>query len=383
MSGVNSALASLVTQADDDGPAPVQTQRPPKEPKQQQEQSAVVPEPETAPAPAKDSGRAGGWFRCFRSKDKKQQQSGRQAPLSAVVPAAAAQAPQKWEDKKTPAGSKSTAEQQQKVAPSQPKERKEPANKVSSDAAVKVEDKPEQGKADETKVTPCSAEEPSTEKSSSSSTPSSPSKKGHKRTPPPSIGDLPQLGPQVGSNIGRKTLVLDLDETLVHSSFRVVKNADIVIGVEIEGEHHQVYVRKRPGCDEFLVRVAELYEIVIYTASMAKYASPLLDKLDASGVCHWRLYREACTRFAAGYAKDLSKLGRDLKHVIIIDNSPICYSLQPDNAIPIQTWRDDVNDRELLDLIPILISLADVDDIPQVLRQIIWSGEDEENFQAE
>lgn len=188
----------------------------------------------------------------------------------------------------------------------------------------------------------------------------------------------PQLGPQAGTNIGRKTLVLDLDETLIHSSFRAVRNADILITVEIEGEHHQVYVRKRPGVDEFLVRVAQLYEIVVYTASMAKYASPLLDQLDKHNVCHWRLYREACTRLKQGYVKDLARLGRNLKNVIIIDNSPTCYILQPDNAIPIRTWKDDVKDRELLDLIPILCSLADVDDIPQVLKQIIWSGEDEE-----
>lgn len=190
--------------------------------------------------------------------------------------------------------------------------------------------------------------------------------------------EQPQLGPQVGTNIGRKTLVLDLDETLIHSSFRVVRNADIVIAVEIEGEHHQVYVRKRPGVDEFLVRVAQLYEIVVYTASMSKYASPLLDKLDVNNVCTWRLYREACTKLKQGYVKDLARLGRDLKTTIIIDNSPTCYALQPDNAIPIRTWRDDVNDRELLDLIPILFSLADVDNIPQVLKQVIWSGEEEE-----
>lgn len=195
--------------------------------------------------------------------------------------------------------------------------------------------------------------------------------KGHTDEPP-------QLGPQTGDNIGRKTLVLDLDETLVHSSFRVVHNADITITVEIEGEYHQVYVRKRPGCDEFLIRVAQLYEVVIYTASMAKYANPLLDKLDTFNVCTYRLFREACTRHTTGYVKDLSRLGRDLKHVIIIDNSPTCYLLQPDNAIPIRTWRDDIHDRELLDLIPILYSLADVDDIPQVLLQIIWAAEEED-----
>jgi RNA polymerase II subunit A small phosphatase-like protein len=202
-------------------------------------------------------------------------------------------------------------------------------------------------------------------------------KEGHIVTVTKPEGEPPQLGPQTGKNIGRPTLVLDLDETLVHSSFRVVPGAHIVISVEIEGENHQVYVRIRPGCDEFLLRMAELYEIVIYTASMSKYANPLLDKLDKANVSAWRLFREACTRLSSGYVKDLSRLGRDLKRTIIIDNSPVCYSLQPDNAIPIQTWKDDINDRELLDLVPILTSLAEVDDIPVVLRQIVWGGDDE------
>lgn len=185
-----------------------------------------------------------------------------------------------------------------------------------------------------------------------------------------------QLGPQAGPNIGRKTLVLDLDETLVHSSFRIVHSADIVITVELDGEHHKVYVRKRPGVDNFLTQVAQLYEVVVYTASVAKYADPLLDMLDKERLVSWRLYREACTRQPTGYIKDLSRLGRSLKDVIIIDNSPMCYALQPNNAIPIRTWREDPADRELLDLIPILYSLAIVEDIPMVLKQIVWSPDD-------
>lgn len=187
----------------------------------------------------------------------------------------------------------------------------------------------------------------------------------------------PDLPPQEGINVGRKTLVLDLDETLIHSSFRVVPTAEIVITVELEGEHHKVYVRKRPGVDEFMAKVAQIYEVVVYTASMAKYANPLLDVLDPEGTVSYRLFREACTKHTKGYMKDLSKMGRDLKDTIIIDNSPICYALQPDNAIPIKTWRDDPTDRELLDLIPILGSLADVDDIPAVLQQIVWAADED------
>uniref|UniRef100_A0A7S4UXV8 FCP1 homology domain-containing protein n=1 Tax=Alexandrium monilatum TaxID=311494 RepID=A0A7S4UXV8_9DINO len=185
-----------------------------------------------------------------------------------------------------------------------------------------------------------------------------------------------QLGPQSGPNIGRKTLVLDLDETLIHSSFRPVQSADIVITVELEGEDHPVFVRKRPGVDHLLAEVSRLYEVVVYTASVPQYANKLLDELDKSGTVSFRLFRDACTRRPGGYVKDLSKLGRDLKDVVIVDNSPICYSMQPNNAIPIKTWRNDPNDQELLELIPILNSLAMVEDIPTVLQQIEWAADE-------
>ena len=52
-------------------------------------------------------------------------------------------------------------------------------------------------------------------------------------------------------------LVLDLDETLVHSSFRPVPHADFVIPVEIDGRLVDVYVLKRPHVDEFLRQARE------------------------------------------------------------------------------------------------------------------------------
>ena len=67
-------------------------------------------------------------------------------------------------------------------------------------------------------------------------------------------------------------VVIDLDETLVHSSFKPVNNADFIIPVEIDGVVHQVYVLKRPHVDEFLQRMGKLFECVLFTASLAKYA---------------------------------------------------------------------------------------------------------------
>ncbi|KAF1983062.1 NIF-domain-containing protein [Aulographum hederae CBS 113979] len=168
---------------------------------------------------------------------------------------------------------------------------------------------------------------------------------------------------------GKKCLVLDLDETLVHSSFKILHQADFTIPVEIEGQYHNVYVIKRPGVDAFMKRVGELYEVVVFTASVSKYGDPLLDQLDIHGVVHHRLFRESCFNHQGNYVKDLSQVGRDLNQTIIIDNSPTSYIFHPQHAVPISSWFSDAHDNELLDLIPVLEDLAgsQVNDVRLVL----------------
>ncbi|KAI9043073.1 putative general stress response phosphoprotein phosphatase Psr1/2 [Aspergillus affinis] len=167
----------------------------------------------------------------------------------------------------------------------------------------------------------------------------------------------------------RKCLVLDLDETLVHSSFKVLERADFTIPVEIEGQYHNIYVIKRPGVDQFMKRVGELYEVVVFTASVSKYGDPLLDQLDIHNVVHHRLFRDSCYNHQGNYVKDLSQVGRDLQDTIIIDNSPTSYIFHPQHAIPISSWFSDAHDNELLDLIPVLEDLAgtQVKDVSLVL----------------
>lgn len=91
--------------------------------------------------------------------------------------------------------------------------------------------------------------------------------------------------------------MLDLDETLVHSSFKVmwfmliiassltvslqsISQADYVVPVEIEFHWHNVYVIKRPGVDNFLKKMGEIYEVVIFTASLSKVR-------EAHSACPW------------------------------------------------------------------------------------------------
>ena len=92
----------------------------------------------------------------------------------------------------------------------------------------------------------------------------------------------------------KKCLVLDLDETLVHSSFKPVPNPDFIIPVEIEDKIVEVYVLKRPFMDRFMAEVGARFEVVVFTASLSKYADPLLDLLDKDKVVRWRLFRCEC-----------------------------------------------------------------------------------------
>ncbi len=171
------------------------------------------------------------------------------------------------------------------------------------------------------------------------------------------------------TDVNRKTLVLDLDETLVHSSFKYIPDADFEISILLEGVVHRVYVRKRPGVDLFLQTVAEKWEVVIFTASLAKYADPLLNVLDSGRVVTSRLFREACVQHFGNYVKDLAQLGRKLENTTIIDNSPLSYMFQPNHAIPITTWFNDPEDRQLYDLLPFLDELAAADDVSHVLQR--------------
>ncbi|KAF9344656.1 hypothetical protein BGX26_004063, partial [Mortierella sp. AD094] len=175
------------------------------------------------------------------------------------------------------------------------------------------------------------------------------------------------LGPIAPEHIGKKCLVLDLDETLVHSSFKLIPQADYVVPVEIDNQSHNVYVIKRPGVDTFLQKMGELYEVVIFTASLSKYADPVLDMLDVHRVIKHRLFRESCFNHKGNYVKDLSVIGRDLKNTIIIDNSPASYIFHQTNAVPISSWFNDPHDTELLDLIPFLADMTVVDDVNPIL----------------
>jgi len=167
----------------------------------------------------------------------------------------------------------------------------------------------------------------------------------------------------------RKKLVLDLDETLISSSHKHAPKHDISVNVRIGGTPATFFVRKRPDVDTFLEIVSQWFEVIVFTASMSSYANAVIDSLDPKRRIKRRFFRQSCTHRAGSYIKDLQVVCKDLSKVVIIDNSPVAYSFNKENAIPIDDWiGTNYRDESLLRLIPLLEELSHAEDVREVLK---------------
>ena len=145
--------------------------------------------------------------------------------------------------------------------------------------------------------------------------------------------------PPANSRFAQKTLVIDLDETLIHSLAKggrmssghmveVKLNSTVGIGGTTLSPQHPIlyYVHKRPHCDDFLRRICKWYNLVVFTASVQEYADPVIDWLEQERkFFSARFYRQHCTFRNGAYIKDLSSVEPDLRRVMILDNSPLSY----------------------------------------------------------
>ncbi|KAK3891051.1 hypothetical protein Pcinc_005040 [Petrolisthes cinctipes] len=180
------------------------------------------------------------------------------------------------------------------------------------------------------------------------------------------------------SLVKRKVLVLDLDETLIHSHHDGVQRqmvkpgtpSDFVLKVTIDRHPVRFFVHKRPHVDFFLDIVSQWYDLVVFTASMEIYGAAVADKLDAGrGILRRRYYRQHCTLDYGSYTKDLAAICPDLASIFILDNSPGAYRQYPDNAVPIKSWFSDPLDTSLLNLLPVLDALRFTADVRSVLSR--------------
>jgi len=180
----------------------------------------------------------------------------------------------------------------------------------------------------------------------------------------------PILPPPLREDRRKHTLVLDLDETLMHCSPNPLKERSPDFTVTFEGNDQEGYIYVRPYATQFLAAVSKSFEVAIFTASTQPYADQVLDRLDPTRkhIRH-RLYRPQCSEEQSGFVKDLRHLGRELRQTVIVDNSPISLAYQLDNGVVVSTWTGDDNDEELIDLLALLEELSREPDVTLYLNQ--------------
>ena len=168
----------------------------------------------------------------------------------------------------------------------------------------------------------------------------------------------------------RKTLCLDMDDTLTYMTFERVRDSysgelreyDAIVTAQDNPEDWGM-VYFRPYLRTFLEAVSKVFEVVVFTAACREYADQILDAIDPENkLFHHRLYRESCKECivnpsvpdAKVYVKDLRVLGRDLKDIILVDNSLLCFSYQLDNGVVCNPFKGASDDTELIAVLEVL-----------------------------
>ena len=209
-------------------------------------------------------------------------------------------------------------------------------------------------------------------------------------------------------NDDKKILVIDLDETLIHTSFEKVQNPDLTIQLDsninkknnINNNKNDIpltksveaYIRIRPGVDQLLSQMSKYYDIYVYSASSKNYLNTIIKNIDKNNIIKQCYCRDDCIIYVEDYEedfdkpnnkykyiKDLKKINKELRNIVFIDNNTISFKLQEKNGIPIKSWYGDYEDLELYKLIPILKNLSGFYDVRVEIskfvqnKTFIWS----------
>eukprot|EP00828_Plagiopyla_frontata_P031148 TRINITY_DN4098_c0_g1_i1.p1 TRINITY_DN4098_c0_g1~~TRINITY_DN4098_c0_g1_i1.p1 ORF type:complete len:450 (+),score=63.59 TRINITY_DN4098_c0_g1_i1:91-1440(+) len=168
----------------------------------------------------------------------------------------------------------------------------------------------------------------------------------------------------------KKTIIFDLDETLIHCNESLDIPSDIILPICFpSGEQISAGVNIRPYAKECLETLSNYYEIIVFTASHSCYANVVLDYLDPDNkYISYRLFRENCIQTEEGiYVKDLRIFqNRNLEHVLLVDNATYSFANHLNNGIPIVPYYDNQEDTELKDLTNYLIQLVQYNNIMQI-----------------
>jgi len=164
---------------------------------------------------------------------------------------------------------------------------------------------------------------------------------------PPTNPDIKP--PYINAKLTKKfSLVLDLDETLISLDRNKVN------------QNNKGILKFRPGLLKFLSKIKKYYEIIVFTSGTKEYADQIIDVIENDEkFFDFRLYREHTLFYNNEFIKDISRIGRPLDKIIIVDNLPQNFRLQKENGIEIKSFfGDDNNDKALVSLGNILKKIA-------------------------
>ncbi|OHS96022.1 NLI interacting factor-like phosphatase family protein [Tritrichomonas foetus] len=165
---------------------------------------------------------------------------------------------------------------------------------------------------------------------------------------------------------GQKTLVLDMDETLVHASL-FPPHPSVNYFTLDDG----TIVYTRPGLDEFINFAVNHFEVFIYTYAERCYAEPVLDIIAPMIDEDHRLYRDSCIVKKDIVIKDLTMLNRNLNKLIFVDDNDMYLKTNKENTIVIPMWKGIPNDKALTEwLIPILQTCINSSDVRDVIKSV-------------
>lgn len=162
---------------------------------------------------------------------------------------------------------------------------------------------------------------------------------------------------ELGKKTKEKTLILDMDETLIAAKFDGKEPKGFKPDFSFDYSGTKIHVRFRPYVMETLERMKEFYELVVFTAGVEDYATPILNKLDPDGsLFKKRLFRDSCIKVDMFFIKDLDIiLDREKKDMVIVDNSILSFAFDLENGVPINSFMgDEPDDKDLLYLVSFL-----------------------------
>ena len=173
---------------------------------------------------------------------------------------------------------------------------------------------------------------------------------------------------KIGFGEGKKRLaIFDLDETLIHCELKEIDSAQKKIKIKMSASLKKtIGLNIRPILKKSILKIKEKYHVVMFTASLQKYADAVMNEIDPTGsLFEYRLYRNNCTQIKVEnqiyYIKALRVFKNiSLDDIVIIDNSVLSLAFHLDNGIPILPYYSGSDEKEMKCLLQLLEKLADV-----------------------